>query len=312
MTTHFQYHISKNMKPIAHSIKLLFLFCLSFLYFHSCTAPIEIDTDDSDPVIVIYGTITDELKNQEVRISRSSPYFQDKPNAGVSGAIVTIESSDNKKYELFEIDTVPGLYRSLSAWALAPGITYNLKVQVDFNEDGEDDIYTASTTVPTKVYTDSIKLVPMNIMGHKNLALNIYAQDSPEHDYYLFKYIVNDTLVTPKISQYRTYDDLGINGQYLTGLTIDYLDDIENWKNDTEDQRKRSIYLKVGDVLVLETSSIPKGYHDFINQCQKEMNGENPIFGGPASNIITNISNGGVGFFCGYCISQSTTTVTDL
>ncbi len=301
--------MSKYRNILSTEKLMFFILNFSFLIFHSCTAPIDIDTDNSDPVIVIYGTLTDELKPQEVKISRSSPYFQDTPNSPVSGAIVTIESSDNKIYELFEIDTIPGLYHSLSAWAVSPGVTYNLKVQVDFDGNGKNDLYTASTTVPAKVYTDSIKLVPMNIMGNKNYALNVYAQDSPEHDYYLFNYVLNDTLVTEKISQYRTYDDLGINGQYLEGLTIDYLDDIDNWATDSKEQRKHSIYLRPGDVMVLETSSISKGYHDFINQCQKEMQGENPIFGGPASNITTNISNGGTGFFSAYCISKASTVV---
>jgi hypothetical protein len=39
------------------------------------------------------------------------------------------------------------------------------------------------------------------------------------------------------------------------------------------------------------------------------MSGENPFFGGPASNIITNISNGGRGFFTTYPLS-TTKTVT--
>ena len=295
-------HIQNNIRKI-----LCVLFCLTALT--SCTALIDIDTDDSEPIIVIYGTITDELRQQEVQISRSSPYFQNEPNASISRAIVTIESSDNKTYELFEIDTVPGLYRSFSPWAVTPGVTYNLKVQVDFDGDGHLDVYTASSTVPVKVHTDSIKLVPMNIMGYKNYAFNIYAPDSPDEDYYLFKYILNDTLATYKISTYRVADDKGINGQYISGLTIDYLGHIDNWETDSEDQRKRSIYLKPADVMILEISSIPKGYFDFINQCRREMRGENPIFGGPASNITTNISNGGCGFFSAYCISQSTAIV---
>jgi hypothetical protein len=39
------------------------------------------------------------------------------------------------------------------------------------------------------------------------------------------------------------------------------------------------------------------------------MNGENPFFGGPASNIITNISNGGLGYFTTYAGSTAETTV---
>jgi hypothetical protein len=288
---------------------IFFIFHSLFFIFHSCTAPIDIDTNDSEPVIVIYGTITDELKQQEIRISRSSSYFQDEPNIRVSGAVVAIESSDKQIYELLEVDTIPGLYRSKSIWAAVPGKTYSLAVQVDFNGDGIKENYGASATVPSKFSLDSISLNPMNIMGHKNYALNIYGQEPPEDDYYLFKYIINDTLITTEISNYKTYSDAGINDQYLDGLTIDYFDHIDNWTTDTEEQRKRSTYLKAGDVIVVETSSISKGYHYFINQCRKEMYGENPIFGGPASNIVTNITGGGVGFFSGYCITKNSTTV---
>jgi hypothetical protein len=277
--------------------------------FYSCTAPIDIDTDDSDPVIVIYGAITDEMKQQEIRISRSSPYFQNEPNTPVSRAIVIIESSDNKRYELFEPEANPGLYVSSSEWAVVPGVTYNLRVSVDFDGDGNPENYDASTTVAAKMELDSVKLDPMNIMGHKNYALNIYGEETPGRDHYLFKYILNDTPVTTKISKYVIYGDMGINDLYLDGLTIDYFDHIDNWESDSDDQRKHSTYLKPGEILVVETAKIPEGYYNFIDQCQKEMHGENPVFGGPASNITTNISGGGAGFFCGYCISQIPTTV---
>ncbi|GHS90952.1 hypothetical protein FACS1894203_0810 [Bacteroidia bacterium] len=299
--------MSKANNIVSGSL-IFFIIHFSLFIIHSCTAPFDISTDDSEPVIVIYGTITDELKQQEIRISRSSPYFQDEPNIPVSGATVTIESSDKQIYELFEVDTIPGLYCSKSVWAVIPGKTYNLAVQADFNKDGIKENYGASTTIPSKFSLDSLSLNLMNIMGHKNYSLNIYGQEPPGDDYYLFKYIVNDTLVSTKISDYKTYDDIGINDQYLNGLTIDYFDHIDNWVTDTEDQRKRSIYLKPGDVIIVKTSNIPKEYHNFINQCRKEMYGENPIFGGPASNIVTNITGGGVGFFGGYCITKNSIT----
>jgi hypothetical protein len=307
MTTNFQYIITKTIKRIRHQIE--FLFCFSFLILYSCTSPIDINTDSSDSVIAIYGAITDEVKHQEIRLSSSSPYFQNKPNFPVSGATVIIESSDNKRYELIEVETIPGLYMSTSQWAVTPGITYNLHVTVDFDKNGNAESYNASTYIAAKMELDSVKLAPMNIMGHKNYALNTYGQETPGHDYYLFKYILNNTPITTKISEYITYDDTGINGQYLDGLTIDYFDHIDNWESDSDDQRKHSTYLKPEDILIVEISKIPAGYYDFINQCQKEMRGENPLFGGPASNIITNISGGGVGFFCGYCISQSSAVV---
>ncbi len=288
---------------------ILFAACFFPLVFSACTVPIDIDTDDTEPVIVIIGALTDEYKTQEVRISRSSPYFSDQKNGVVSGAVVSITTSGNQVYELVENPSVPGLYQTTVEWAAQAGSSYFLRVEVDFDSDGVKDVYEASTTVLYTQNIDSIKIVPMEIMGHENYALNIYAQDSPEHDYYLYKFAINDTLISTKISKYYTVDDLVFNGSYIDGSTLRYFDSVDNWGTDTEDQRKRSDYLKSEDKVELQMSKISKDYHDFINQCQKEMYGENPFFGGPASNIITNISNGGVGYFSGYCIKRSSAFV---
>jgi len=278
-------------------------------FFTSCTELIEIKTDNSEPVIVINGILTDEHKYQEIHISRSSPYFDDEPNAGISNALVTVESSNNEVYKFMECDTLPGIYYSQEMWAVKENFEYHLNVKVDFDNNGEDKLYQASTKILPPLYLDSAKIVPMDIMGHANYALNVYGQDPPSEDYYLFKLSVNDSLVTSKLSQYIISDDVMINNGYIPGLTIEYFGDISEWEKDTEETRRRSLYAKEGDKIGIELSMISKGYFDFISQCVREMRGENPMFGGPASNITTNISNGGVGYFSGYCITHSTTEV---
>ena len=288
-----------------------FIISLSIIavFFTSCTELINIKTDNSEPVIVINGILTDEHKYQEIKISRSSPYFDDEPNAGISNALITIQSSNNSVYEFIECDTLPGTYYSQTMWAAQEGFDYHLNIEVDFDNNGETELYQASTTILPPLYLDSVKVVPMNIMGHANYALNVYGQDPPSEDYYLFKLSVNDSLVTNKLSQYIISDDVMINNGYIPGLTIEYLNDISEWEKDTEESRRRSIYVQEGDKIGIELSMIQKGYCDFISQCVREMRGENPMFGGPASNITTNISNGGVGYFSGYCITRSITEV---
>ena len=287
---------------------ILFL-AITLVFIASCTEPIDIKTDSSEPVIVINGIITDEYKYQMVQISRSSPYFDDEPNAGISDALVTVESSNNEVYQFIECDTLPGTYYSQRMWAAKEGFDYHLNVEVDFNNNGDIELYQASTTILTPLYLDSVEIVPINIMGHANYALNVYGQDPPSEDYYLFKFSVNDSLVTSKLSQYVITDDVMINDEYIPGLTVQYFGDISEWEKDTEETRRRSLYVQEGDKVGVELCMITKGYYDFISQCVSEMSGENPMFGGPASNITTNISNGGVGYFSGYCITRSTVEV---
>ena len=52
----------------------------------SCTERIEIDTTTSEPVIVVYGCITDKKEYQKIYLSSSAPYFQDTHNENISGA----------------------------------------------------------------------------------------------------------------------------------------------------------------------------------------------------------------------------------
>ncbi|GHV21824.1 hypothetical protein FACS189428_2880 [Clostridia bacterium] len=285
-------------------MKNIFVTILVIAGFTACTEPIDIKTDNSAPVIVIYSTITDEFKHQEVRISRSSPYFDDEPNQGISGAQVTIQSSDNAVYHLVEHDSIQGIYYSRTPFSAKTGVTYSLSVEVDFDKDGMLDKYEATTTVLPAIVPDSLSLDPVEMFGHKNYLLYFYAQDPPGENYYLFNVIYNDSLLTAKLSNYETSDNSLFKGQYIKGQLYRF-DDISNWETDSEQNREYSVYLRPGDKIETEISLISKGYFDFISQCQREQSGENPMFGGPASNIETNISNGGVGYFTGYCISRA-------
>jgi hypothetical protein len=280
----------------------------AMLFVTACTAPIDLKTNDSPPVIVIYGELTDEFKHQTIKITSSSPYFDDEPNAGVSEAEVLVRSSEGETFRFFENNNIRGLYLSQRQFSARSGVTYNLSVTVDFNHDGVPDEYQASTTVLPAVVPDSLSLDSIEIMGHKNHILYAYFQDPPEENYYLFHVFYNDSLLTHKISQYIVSDDKVFNGQFVPA-DMYFFNDSTEWAKDSEENRKKSVYLYSGDVIGTEISLISKGYYDFIVQCKKERGGENPMFGGPASNIATNISNGGVGYFTGYSVKRKTIKV---
>jgi len=88
----------------------------------------------------------------------------------------------------------------------------------------------------------------------------------------------------------------------MDGLPLILLEDIENEQFGNMDSYYD--YVKQGDKITLCISLIEKGYHDFLLQCQSERRGENPFFGGPASNITTNITNGGVGYFAAFSTTR--------
>lgn len=290
-------------------MKKILFHIFSILILYGCTEPFDIQTDDAEARIVIYGVLTDKLSSQEIRITSTAPYFSDNHNPAVSGAKVTVSSSEGKLFEYQEATESPGYYRAPVAWRAKSGESYTLQVEVDFDEDGIPDYYEASTKVSHTAYLDSISVRPIRIMGHENYAVNVYGQDSPLEEYYLFMIYVRDSLVNSKITRYVISDDIMFNGQYIDGLTIEYFDSMTEYENDSEERRKESVYLEVGDGVAVETCMITKGYYNFIIQCMNQKEGENPLFGGPPSNITSNISNGALGYFTAYPTSVRTTTV---
>ena len=267
------------------------------LVFAGCTEAFDMRTDDADPKIVIYGALNTNQNLQEIQISSTSPYFSQVPNPPVSGANVIITSSQNEEIEYMESPVKPGTYCAVNSWSPTEGETYTLSVEVDFDNDGYPESYEATTTVPSSLELDSIRVTPITIMGHDNYAINIYGQDPPEENFYLFNFYVNGELTNSEITNYIITDDVFFNGEYINGITVQYFDAISEYEKDSEEVRKQSTYLDSGDLLDVETCMITKGYYDFLSQCMSEKRGENPMFGGPPSNIISNISNGAIGYF---------------
>ena len=85
-------------------MRTLFI-CMGIL-LSSCTEMIEVQTNDTDPVLVVYGSVTTETSYQTIEISRSAPYFKNDSNLQISDAKVTIESTDGKPFGIFRMQGV--------------------------------------------------------------------------------------------------------------------------------------------------------------------------------------------------------------
>jgi hypothetical protein len=281
-----------------HTISII----AAILLLSACTEPIDIKTNDSAPVIVINSIITDEYKVQEVNIIRSSPYFDAVSNQGILGATVAMRSG-NTTYSFQESTTKQGLYLSETPFSAVVGSTYFLTVEVDFDGDGIVDRYDAQTTILLPPAIDSLKIKEQEMFGHITHHLNVYAQDPPADDFYIFNVTLNDSLLTAKLTDFIVTNDNGVDeDEKRLEADIYPFYDLSNW--DTDKNKEDHLYIREGDVIDVQLGLISEGYFDFIRQCNSGKNGENPMFGGPASNVVTNISKGGVGYFAGYAISQ--------
>ncbi|MDR0814917.1 MAG: DUF4249 domain-containing protein [Bacteroidales bacterium] len=259
-------------------MKHLLFATLLILLAASCTERIDVSTDTDPPHLVIYGYINTDTVRHHIRITRSAGYFTTHSPEGISHADVTI-STDDQIIHLHENDTIPGLYQTAPNVYGRTGKTYTLNAKLDFDGDGVQEHYQASSYLTEINDIDSIALQPSPVF-RRAVELLLYAQDTQDENYYSIFVSVNDSILNSRISGFYVMDDVFFNGTYMNGVACYYL----NPK--TEDGELKLIK---GDKVTMNINAITKEYADFISQAKSEIGGTNPIFGGPPANVETNI-----------------------
>jgi hypothetical protein len=242
----------------------------------SCTERLDISTKNAPPGLVIYGYITSDTMQHAIRITRSAGYFDTDSPEGISDALVTI-STDDMIIPLKENDDMPGLYQTAQNVYGKLGKTYTLDVLLDFDNDHIFEHYQSSAYLTPINFIDSIGL-QQSPMFKNIVEVLLYAQDTPEENFYSVFVAVNDSVLNPTINSFFVMDDVFFNGVYMNGVSCFFI-------NQNDDHKP----LKVGDKISLNINAISKEYATFISDVQSELQGSNPIFGGPPANVETNI-----------------------
>src|SRR5690242_7064654 len=103
--------------------KLLFLLLLSLMIV-SCTEPYAVRTNTFEDAIVVEATITNELKNQEIKISRTYILEENGPTFE-TGATVFVTDNIGNQYNFNENNQK---YVSTTPFQVAPGVEYQLHI----------------------------------------------------------------------------------------------------------------------------------------------------------------------------------------
>lgn len=283
------------------NIVLCIIASLILFFVSSCTEIIEIETGSADTRLVVYGEITNYTGVHRVRLSKTTDYFHNNPAPPVSGAKVTITDGVSV-YTLNESNTFPGLYETPRFFHGIRGVTYFLKVEnLDINGDGENEIYEATTYLPYLNPMDSIRLKYSSYPFFSGWELQLYTWDPAEtRDYYSFKVYKNGKLLTNSINEYIVRSDEFFNGKYTNGITAQFLSDAV--------PKEKAL---PGDTIVFEINAITKDFFNFVQQVQSEIFTSTPLYSGPPANIVSNISNGALGFFHAYAIDRKHAFVPD-
>jgi hypothetical protein len=261
----------------------------------ACTEPIDIELDSTYTRLAVEGYVTTDSIKHSVILSLSSDYFSNEESPRVSDAFVEL-TFDGETMQLVENDSVPGLYEAPYAFSGSIGTTYDLDIsQLDVNNDGEDDRYHASSTMPGGAELDYIELQYYSSAYGSGYAVIMYASHPLEQrDWFGFKIIKNGVLLTTTLNDYYVLsDDLNDSG-YFPGEFVGYLSD---------DETEQLTY--PGDTITLEFNCIDEAYFNFVSGAQWEIYGYDPLFSGPPANIASNLSNGAFGIFAAKSIQRS-------
>ena len=159
---------------------LLLIISLSVV---GCVEPFEMESDVFESALVIEATITDELKHQEVQLSRTYRLEEDAP-AAESGAAVRVVDDMQNEY-LFE-EVSPGNYVSISEFKALPERLYSLKIET---VDGRNYSSQPAALVTGGEITDLYATRTENSKGEDGIALLINSiNESGSENYYRYEY----------------------------------------------------------------------------------------------------------------------------
>ena len=181
-------------------IKILYtvLFALLFTQW-GCTEPYEIETVDFESVLVVESTITDELKPQIVRLSKTSTL----ENPGIlfeTNATVVVNSSLGNSYA-FSWDNDNNYYISNSPFRAEANINYTLNITT---QNGKQYTSTAVNLPPavemSEVYAERV----VNTADDKDGAQVLVNTEDPTGRAKYFRYEYEETykIVAPFPSPY--------------------------------------------------------------------------------------------------------------
>ncbi len=122
------------MKKLLYSIIGTGLILLSF----GCLEEVEIDTSveasiNIEEILIVEATLTDELKNQIILLSRGSSFANDSTELYERNAMVSIVDNTGNRFVF--LDDGEGRYVSETSFAAQSGVSYQLSVVTDRGEE---------------------------------------------------------------------------------------------------------------------------------------------------------------------------------
>ncbi len=281
------------------------IFTLALL-FSSCEKTIDIRLDETAPKLVVEATI-ENGQPPLVVLTRSLDFFSKiNPDilAGsfIHGAVVKVSNGVKthqlKEYEVPLFGAYSYFYYSIDSSSLATAFEGELNGSYSLSIVHEGQQYNAVTTIPSITrQIDSIwwRPMPYDTSG-KKADVMIRATDRPGFgDFVRYFTKRNREPFLPGFAS--VYDDLIIDGTTYEVEVEPGFDRNEGWDQEHDFER--------GDTVTLKLSNIDKATFDFWRTMEYSYSSIGNPFSTPVK-VISNISNGALGYFGGYASQYRT------
>ncbi|WP_158868797.1 DUF4249 domain-containing protein [Maribellus comscasis] len=257
------------------------IFPVFILLFWGCEKKIDVDLNETNPVIVIEGTLSDNPNMARVKISNTTSYFSTEPAEMFAGATVKIADEEGRQFELAENN---GEYKNDS---IIPNANSQYTLSVTIGEN----IYESVSKMHRTVFIDSMGMVLNEDYSvlQKGYNVYLYFHDPPgENNYYRLKMFLNgEEEDAPE--DFIVFDDNNTNGKFV------------------ELRIRRKIY-EIGDTVKYELQTLDKAAYEYFSAVSELIDENSAVSASPA-NPNPNFSNGALGYFSAYSCDEKTIVI---
>jgi hypothetical protein len=300
----------------------------------SCEKEITLDIPQAEPKLVVEGFIESGLP-PFISLTQTVPFygeinFNELDNYYVHDAeVIVSDGSDSITLAEFCLDEIPDELKPLVAEFLGlqlddtgnfavnvclytdpailtglpsligvPGKTYTLTIN---NALGKS--YTSVTNLPELSYLDSVYIKHFSDPDTDSLYILYAMLSDPDTLGNHYRYFTKRNDETFYAGFPSVADDLFFNGK-----TFEF--NLSRGSNPTEEyDPDKTGYFFTGDTIVLKWATIDKSSYDFFRTLEADFGSDGPF--SSATLVQSNISNGGLGVWCGYGVTYDTVYVVE-
>ncbi|WP_082472367.1 DUF4249 domain-containing protein [Flavobacterium sp. Leaf82] len=226
------------MKKIFQHRFLVTMILLSIL---GCTTPYNYQTNGFEDAIVVEATITNEYKNQEIKVSRTYKLEEKTPNFETKAVVYVTDDIGNK----YEFKEGTESYISLTQFLAASGRTYQLHI---LTKDGRSYI-SSSEKLPQETKIDKLESKAVTKNGVLGVEITVNSSDPTNNSrYYKYEYEETYKVVAPKWYYQKAVPVFYAPGSNPPGKVV--------FEDRTEEARICFLNQKSNDLLITNTNQL--------------------------------------------------------